>query len=184
MKNAKPQNIFPLLRATRHPLGQDLRAFERRYGGDAPDLAELHARIGATMLRKTKAECLDLPPKHRHLVDLDIEAEICEEARARYQTQLERTRQTASVSHFAVGAAAATSAALEDEAAEAELLAGGATGQQRVKADMSARGQLFRLRHLASLAKAEPAATRAVALMRVSAPPPRHATSLRPETRD
>ena len=118
MKNAKPANIFPLLRAVRHPISADVRAFEQRYGGDDPDvrfltvsarfpcihtfpriylrldyillqLDELHERIGDCMLRKTKAECLDLPPKIRHLVDL----ELSDAAQGEYLLGLEQARE-------------------------------------------------------------------------------------------
>ena len=31
LKNARPSNLFPLLRAVRHPLASDQRAYELRY---------------------------------------------------------------------------------------------------------------------------------------------------------
>lgn len=77
MKNGRPANLFPLLAATDHPLGRHKRAFDTRYceghfnawGGwvadGAANLAELHERIRPVMLRMTKADCLDLPPKVR-----------------------------------------------------------------------------------------------------------------------
>lgn len=75
MKNGRPANLFPLLAATGHPLGRGKRAFDVRYceghfnawGGwvadGATNLGELHERIRPVMLRMTKADCLDLPPK-------------------------------------------------------------------------------------------------------------------------
>ena len=83
-------NIFPLLVAVRHPIARDQRAFERRYGGkDNEDmLDELHTRIGDVMMRKTKAECLTLPPKHRHYRSVDLP----EAAQGEYLLQLDRAR--------------------------------------------------------------------------------------------
>eukprot|EP01051_Picozoa_sp_SAG22_P008881 SAG22_NODE_704_length_7777_cov_6.153295_11_plen_237_part_00 len=98
VKNAQPSNLFPLLQACRHPLSRDVKAFEQRYcgggslrvgggsgggggggkkggrggkqNGGATNLQELQEKLLASdcLLRKTKAECLSLPPKNRRIV--------------------------------------------------------------------------------------------------------------------
>jgi len=81
MKNGKPCNIFPLLRAVRHPFGDNQRLFEtffcngmqKNFGGrltwdasGSSNLNHLNAHIAKHMLFMTKEECLEnLPPKTR-----------------------------------------------------------------------------------------------------------------------
>ena len=81
MKNGKPSDLFPLLKATRHPFGDDQRLFEtffcngqqRQYGSrlvwDASGSSNLHilnAHVTSHVFHKTKDECLkDLPNKTR-----------------------------------------------------------------------------------------------------------------------
>lgn len=81
MKNGKPSNLFPLLKATRHPFGDDQKIYEtffcngqqRNYGGrnvwDAngnSNLPILNAHIASHVLHKTKDDCLKgLPSKTR-----------------------------------------------------------------------------------------------------------------------
>lgn len=87
MKNGRPAQLFPLLAAIGHPLARDQRAFEERYcqghwsesGGvrrwqaaGATNLPELQALLRPLLLHRRKADCLDLPPKHRHLVPLEL----------------------------------------------------------------------------------------------------------------
>ncbi len=108
MPNGRPCNIFPLLKAIRHPLSRDRREFERRFcaaeiremklrvkrKGQPPEqiirrfwdatgasnLPELYEQLAPAMLRRTKEECLDLPPKTRILRDVEVE----DEARAEF----------------------------------------------------------------------------------------------------
>ncbi|MEY2643747.1 MAG: hypothetical protein RLZZ611_396 [Cyanobacteriota bacterium] len=83
MKNGRPAQLFPLLAAIGHPLARDQRAFEERYcqghwsesGGvrrwqavGATNLPELQRLTRPLLLHRRKADCLDLPPKQRHLL--------------------------------------------------------------------------------------------------------------------
>ena len=87
MKNGRPAQLFPLLAAIAHPLARDQRAFEERYcqghwrdsGGvrhwqaqGASHLEELHRLTRPLLLHRRKETCLDLPPKHRHLLPLEL----------------------------------------------------------------------------------------------------------------
>lgn len=79
MKNGRPSNIFPLLKAVRSPLALSKSWFEQRYCDakstpwsrwdttGASNLGELGRRVQAVMLRRMKNECLDLPEKVRVL---------------------------------------------------------------------------------------------------------------------
>ncbi|EJK57472.1 hypothetical protein THAOC_22476, partial [Thalassiosira oceanica] len=69
MKNGKPTNLFPLLRAVRHPFGDDQRRYEfyfcagqqRSWGWDAAgssNLGVLGAHTSSHVFRMTKEECL------------------------------------------------------------------------------------------------------------------------------
>lgn len=79
MKNGKPANLFPLLKAVNHPLGRHQRAYEAhfcagadrnlgrgRYAWDASgcsNLDQLHKLVSSNLLYMTKEQCLaDLPP--------------------------------------------------------------------------------------------------------------------------
>jgi SNF2 family DNA or RNA helicase len=78
MKNGKPSNLFPLLKAVKHPLGANQRAFERHFcqghlrsfGGVSTwvatgqaNLKQLHRMIEPKLLHMTKDEYLnELPP--------------------------------------------------------------------------------------------------------------------------
>ena len=82
MKNGKPSNLFPLLRAVKHPFGDDQKRYEfffcnaqyRRMNGKevwdasgSSNLNELHAHTSSYIFRKTKDECMsdELHPKKR-----------------------------------------------------------------------------------------------------------------------
>ena len=81
MKNGRPVNLFPLLKAIAHPLSADRQEYEAYYcqagykkvGRDrqiwdvsgAAHLDELAEEIENCLLRRTKQECLDLPKKQR-----------------------------------------------------------------------------------------------------------------------
>lgn len=88
LKNGRPVNLYPLLAMVRHPLARDKTAYERRYCDARPTrftrwdvsgashLDELHDRLKDVMLRRMKAECLDLPDKTRvtRLAELSAKA--------------------------------------------------------------------------------------------------------------
>lgn len=81
MKNGKPSNLFPLLRASRHPFGDNQKMYEvffcngqlKNFRGKevfdasgSSNLNLLNAHIASHVLYKTKEECLkDLPGKTR-----------------------------------------------------------------------------------------------------------------------
>jgi len=106
MKNAQPINLFPLLVACRHPLAQDLRAYEHRYCNahyksigrkrevwdvtGASHLDELHEKTKHLILYKKKEECLkDLPPKVRVM----RQAEVDREGERAYQSMITQLTQ-------------------------------------------------------------------------------------------
>ena len=101
MKNGRPAQLYPLLAAIGHPIARDQRAFETRYCGGhwaeqggrrvwqtrgATELAELQRLIRPLLLHRRKQDCLDLPPKQRLLVPVQLqpaEAEAFEQAMER-----------------------------------------------------------------------------------------------------
>jgi SWI/SNF-related matrix-associated actin-dependent regulator of chromatin subfamily A-like protein 1 len=79
----RPRDLFPLLQLVGHPLGRSFLAFAQRYcdarhngfgwvADGASHLAELRAQLQGVMLRRTKAEVLDLPPKLRAWVPVAV----------------------------------------------------------------------------------------------------------------
>lgn len=87
MKNGRPAQLFPLLAAIDHPLARDQRQFEelfcqghwREQGGrrvwqanGASRLEELQRLTRPLVLHRRKQDCLDLPPKHRRLLPLEL----------------------------------------------------------------------------------------------------------------
>lgn len=78
MKNGKPCNLFPLLKAVRHPLGRNQKAYETHFCNGAlknfgkgsvwdasgcSNLAQLKQLVASNLLHMTKEQCLsDLPP--------------------------------------------------------------------------------------------------------------------------
>ena len=81
MKNGKPSNLFPLLRAVRHPFGNNQKAYELFFcdgkecnfgkgrawiATGATNLDILREKVSSHVLYLTKEECLkDLPPQTR-----------------------------------------------------------------------------------------------------------------------
>lgn len=77
IKNGRPVNLYPLLKAIRHPLAEDKSGYERRYcdahptrftqwdTSGASHLDELHEKLKDVMIRRMKKDCLDLPEKTR-----------------------------------------------------------------------------------------------------------------------
>ena len=79
----RPRDIFPLLQLIRHPLGRSFLSFAKRYCAaeknhygwvtdGASNLEELTLQLHGSMLRRRKEEVLDLPPKTRTWVEVDI----------------------------------------------------------------------------------------------------------------
>jgi SNF2 family DNA or RNA helicase len=83
MKNGRPINLFPLLKAIKHPIVQDQSFYHRRYcdakatrfsqwdTSGAKNLDELFLKTKDLILRKTKKECLDLPDKLRVIREIE-----------------------------------------------------------------------------------------------------------------
>lgn len=80
----RPLDLFALLRAIRHPLGDDQLAFALRYcaafqsafGWDmngASNLDELHEKLADVLLRRKKSAVLDLPPKLRTYMPVEVD---------------------------------------------------------------------------------------------------------------
>ena len=87
MKNGKPSNLFPLLKAVRHPFGNHQRAYETQFcngrqknfgrGGivwdasGSSNLAQLRELASSHLLHLTKDQCLKELPKstrvHQHI---------------------------------------------------------------------------------------------------------------------
>jgi SNF2 family DNA or RNA helicase len=98
MKNGKPCNLFPLLRAVRHPFGDDQKLYEvffcngrqKNFNGrivwdanGSMNLPLLNKHISSHVFHKTKDECLkDLPPKEREFKVVPVSS--------RYQVQHNR----------------------------------------------------------------------------------------------
>jgi SWI/SNF-related matrix-associated actin-dependent regulator 1 of chromatin subfamily A len=81
---SRPLDLFPLLQAIEHPLGDDLMAFAGRYcaafytgfGWDlkgASNLDELHERLSDVLLRRVKEQVLELPPKLRTYMPVEVD---------------------------------------------------------------------------------------------------------------
>lgn len=79
----RPRDLFPLLQLLAHPLGKSFLSFAKRYceayKGDfgwvadgASNLEELTVQLHGVMLRRTKDEVLDLPPKVRTWFDVQL----------------------------------------------------------------------------------------------------------------
>jgi SWI/SNF-related matrix-associated actin-dependent regulator 1 of chromatin subfamily A len=80
----RPRDLFPLLQLLGHPLGRSFLSFAKRYcdafrneygwvTDGASNLDELAVQLHGTMIRRTKTEVLDLPPKLRTWLPVDID---------------------------------------------------------------------------------------------------------------
>lgn len=84
MKNGRPINLMPLLEAIKHPIVASRRDYQIRYCDAKPtkycrwdvsgasNLNELHEKVKGFLFRRTKKECLDLPPKIRIMVPAEV----------------------------------------------------------------------------------------------------------------
>ncbi len=113
IKNGRPVNLLPLLKAIGHPLANNPKAYEVRYcagrleqvvaknvktgervarqvwkNDGATNLVELHEITKGCILRRLKGECLDLPEKVRSLVEVEPE----DDARRAYDETFARLR--------------------------------------------------------------------------------------------
>ncbi len=81
----RPRDLFPLLQLVRHPLGRSFLSFAKRYCAatqndygwvtdGASNLEELTLQLHGIMIRRRKDEVLDLPPKLRSWLDVEVEA--------------------------------------------------------------------------------------------------------------
>ncbi|MCA2506827.1 MAG: DEAD/DEAH box helicase [Microcystis sp. M54BS1] len=101
IKNGRPINLFPLLQIIQHPLAADPWEFQKYYcnahhkaigsksiwdNTGAAHLDELSKKTEDVILRRRKAECLDLPPKLRSLVPILLEGE----ASKNYRQEIDR----------------------------------------------------------------------------------------------
>ena len=80
----RPRDLFPLLQLVDHSLGRSFLAFSKRYcaaernnyshwvSAGASNLQELAVQLHGIMLRRRKDEVLDLPPKIRNWIDVEI----------------------------------------------------------------------------------------------------------------
>lgn len=84
MKNGKPINLLPLLRACKAPVAMKSSAYHARYcdakstrwsrwdTSCVSNLEELKQAVAPYILRRTKAQCLDLPKMTRVMVNADV----------------------------------------------------------------------------------------------------------------
>lgn len=89
MKNGRPSNLFPLLRAVRHPFGDCQERYERNFcdghlvdmgnkqvwiATGSNNLRELNAHTASHIFRLTKEECMskELPPRKREFKTVPV----------------------------------------------------------------------------------------------------------------
>lgn len=88
MKNGKPSNLFPLLRAVRHPLSEHQKAYEKHFcagmeknfgrgrvwdASGCSNLKQLKRLVTCNLLHLTKEQCLaELPPLTRETRQVPI----------------------------------------------------------------------------------------------------------------
>ncbi len=79
----RPRDLFPLLQLLGHPMGRSFLSFAKRYCAayrndygwvtdGASNLEELAVQLHGTLLRRTKDDVLDLPPKLRTYLPVDV----------------------------------------------------------------------------------------------------------------
>src|SRR5687767_8661044 len=79
----RPRDLFPLLQLVGHPMGRSFLSFAKRYceathngfgwvTDGASNLGELRTQLQGVMLRRTKDEVLDLPPKLRTWLTVEV----------------------------------------------------------------------------------------------------------------
>ena len=87
----RPRDLFPLLQLVGHSLGRSFLAFAKRYcdgrkndyghwmTGGVSNAEELSVQLQGIMLRRRKDDVLDLPPKQRTWIDVDVDAKVRDE---------------------------------------------------------------------------------------------------------
>lgn len=156
----RPRDLFPLLQLVGHPMGRSFLPFAKRYCAahhngfgwvtdGASNLAELRVQLQGVMLRRTKDEVLDLPPKLRRWVPVPVPAHT---ARREMRRVVERLVASAlergarrEVSAEAVDEVAATPA--RRRAARGRAAAPGFQDRVRLLADLT------KARHALAVAK-------------------------------
>ena len=79
----RPRDLFPLLQLVGHPMGRSFMSFAKRYcdakhngfgwvTDGASNLKDLRVELHGVMLRRTKDEVLDLPPKVRSWLSVEV----------------------------------------------------------------------------------------------------------------
>ena len=87
---SRPRDLFPLLQLAHHALGRSFVSFAKRYcdaykgeygwvADGASNIEELTVQLHGIMLRRTKAEVLDLPPKIRSWLDVEVASRVARE---------------------------------------------------------------------------------------------------------
>lgn len=101
MKNGRPSNIYPVLKACRHPIAVNRKFYDLRYCDakqtkftkwdttGATNLEELSREISDILIRRTKDECLDLPPK----IVQSIECQKTKELELQYNRDIEELKE-------------------------------------------------------------------------------------------
>jgi len=101
MKNGRPSNLFPLLKACNHRLSVSRSDYEKKYCGaylnafggwdntGATNLEELRKNITDVLIRRTKEQCLDLPKK----LYTGVTCESNPEAEREYKDSLETLKE-------------------------------------------------------------------------------------------
>lgn len=97
MRNGQPRNLWPLLKAIKHPVAQNKWEYEKRYcaakatnftkwdTSGASNLETLNKLISDRIVRRRKDECLDLPPQMMTIRNVILSAA----ARKAFDTELE-----------------------------------------------------------------------------------------------
>lgn len=88
MRNGRPRNLFPLLKAINHPLTRNKTGYEVRYCAAGPtafsqwdasgasNLSELNQRTKSAIIRHLKDDCLDLPRVTRVFRSAEMSGEM------------------------------------------------------------------------------------------------------------
>jgi len=82
----RPRDLFPLLQLANHPMGRSFLSFAKQYcdahengygwvTDGASNLEDLTLQLRGVMLRRNKNEVLDLPPKIRTYLDVEVPAQ-------------------------------------------------------------------------------------------------------------
>ncbi|MGG6281847.1 DEAD/DEAH box helicase [Leptolyngbya sp. AN03gr2] len=98
MKNGRPVNLFPLLKAIGHPLANDKRSYLQRYCrprktpwgwsyDGADNLIELNQKTNDGILRRLKKDCLpELPEKQTIVREIELSSSELKDYEARIKT--------------------------------------------------------------------------------------------------